>query len=103
VLRAVPGHVGKEFRTTLVPRDQGPEGAANVELHEDDLDVGYYDGAGVEVNDIFWEQVALALPLKVLCSEGCRGVCPSCGGNRNREECGCIGEKRSTPFEILKN
>ncbi len=92
----------REFRTTLVPRDQEPSGATNIELHEDDLDVGFYDGAGIEVNDIFWEQVALALPVKVLCSEECRGVCPVCGGNRNREECRCTEEKRSTPFDILK-
>ena len=92
----------KGFQTILIPRDQGPAGAANVELHEEDLEIGFYDGAGVEVADIFWEQVALALPVKLLCAEECRGVCPSCGGNRNRGECGCPGETRTTPFDILK-
>lgn len=92
----------KEFQTILIPQDRGPAGATNVELHEEDLDIGFYDGAGVEVNDIFREQVALALPVKLLCAEECRGVCPSCGGNRNRGECGCPGESRTTPFDILK-
>ncbi len=92
----------KEFQTTLIPQDRGPAGATNVELHEEDLDIGFYDGAGVEINDIFREQVALALPVKLLCAEECRGLCPSCGGNRNRGECGCPVESRTTPFEILK-
>jgi uncharacterized protein len=93
----------KEFSTILVPRDRGPAGASNVELHEDDLDIGFYDGAGIEVNDLFWEQVALTLPVKLLCSEECRGVCPRCGGNRNRGECDCPEPQAAGPFEILKN
>jgi len=93
----------KEFATILVPRDKGPTGATNVELHENDLDIGFYDGAGVEVNDLFWEQVALALPVKILCSEECRGVCPTCGGNRNRGECNCPEPQAVGPFAALKN
>ena len=93
----------KDFDTILVPRDKGPGGATNVELHEDDLDIGFYDGAGVEVNDLFWEQVALTLPVKLLCSEDCRGVCPMCGGNRNREECSCSESRAGGSFDILRS
>ncbi len=92
----------RAFHEVLIPREQGPAGAANVELHESDLEIAFYDGAGIEVNDIFWEQVALALPAKLLCREDCRGVCPVCGANRNREECSCPVEASSGPFEILK-
>lgn len=93
----------KEFHTVLVPGERAPAGAANVELHEADLEIGYYDGAGVEVNDIFREQVALALPLKVLCAEGCLGICQACGGNRNRGECGCPEPRSEGPFDVLRN
>ena len=94
---------GKAFRTILTPKSRGPEGAASVQLREDDLDVGYYDGTGVETNDILWEQVALELPLKVVCSEACRGICPVCGKNRNLEACSCVAGDAPGPFEILKN
>jgi uncharacterized protein len=93
----------KDFDTILVPRDKEPGRATNVELHEDDLDIGFYDGAGVEVNDLFWEQVALTLPVKLLCSEDCRGVCPMCGGNRNREECSCSETRAGGSFDILRS
>ena len=34
--------------------------------------------------------VALAnTPIKFLCSDDCKGLCPSCGINRNHEECKC--------------
>lgn len=92
----------KEFHAVLVPDDQGPAGATNVELHEGDLEIGFYDGAGVEVNDVFREQVALELPAKLLCMEECGGICPECGGNRNRGECGCPASQASGPFDILR-
>ena len=99
----VPVRLGKWFHTILVPPEEGPKSTGPVELHPEDLEVGYYDGKGVEVNDIFWEQVALELPVKVVCSEDCKGVCPVCGANRNRESCSCEGEKAPTPFDVLKN
>ena len=94
--------LGKAFQTILTPKSRDRAVGAKVELHEDDLDVGYYDGTGVETNDILWEQVALELPLKVVCSEACRGVCPVCGKNRNLEACSCVAGDAPGPFDILK-
>jgi len=99
----VKRRLGKAFQTFLTPKSRDRVSAATVELHEEDLDVGYYDGTGVETNDILWEQVALELPLKVVCSEACRGVCPVCGKNRNLESCSCRQGEAPGPFEILKN
>jgi uncharacterized protein len=92
----------REFQTIYVPVDRGPAEAGDLELREGDLDIAFYDGAGIEVADIFWEQVALSLPAKVLCREDCRGICPQCGADRNRTECDCSGETRQGPFEVLK-
>jgi uncharacterized protein len=94
--------IDKEFRTVFVPRDRRPPEAGDLELSPGDLDIAFYDGAGIEVNDIFWEQVALALPVKILCREDCRGVCPACGANRNRTKCDCAAEARRGPFDVLK-
>ncbi len=95
-------HLNRDFRTVFVPADRGPREPGERELRPDDLDIAFYDGAGIEVTDIFWEQVALALPSKVLCREDCRGICPHCGADRNRMECGCPGKKGEGPFDILK-
>jgi len=92
----------KEFRTLFVPRDRAQSGSADQELMPEDLDLGFYDGAGIEVDDIFREQIALALPTKVLCREECKGLCPRCGADRNQEECGCPAEAAETPFDVLK-
>ena len=31
----------------------------------------------------------LALPMQVVCSEKCKGLCPVCGQDLNKAECGC--------------
>ncbi|WP_374016665.1 DUF177 domain-containing protein [Paenibacillus thiaminolyticus] len=35
----------------------------------------------------------LALPFAPLCSESCKGLCPTCGTNRNEQPCGCSNER----------
>lgn len=35
------------------------------------------------------ESIILAFPTYPMCRPACRGLCPRCGVNRNREQCGC--------------
>jgi uncharacterized protein len=43
----------------------------------------------VDIAPAVRERVLLEIPIKVLCDEGCRGLCPVCGANRNEEPCRC--------------
>jgi len=43
----------------------------------------------------------LAIPHSPRCAEGCKGLCPVCGTNRNEAECGCAQPRRENPFDIL--
>jgi uncharacterized protein len=54
-----------------------------------ETDIGYYQGEGLQVEDVLREQVLLAVPLKAVCSEACKGLCPRCGKNLNVEACTC--------------
>ena len=49
----------------------------------------YAEGGRAELAAIAREQVYLSLPLKPICRPDCQGLCPTCGGNRNRIECSC--------------
>jgi len=40
------------------------------------------------------ESIILRFPTVPVCSSGCKGLCPRCGANLNREKCGC---DRSVP------
>lgn len=54
--------------------------------------------AGLEFNaaDFLWEQFSLAAPVKPVCDEECKGLCPECGADLNQESCGC-GEQGLDP------
>ena len=74
---------------------------AEVEISGDELEVGFYEGEGVDLTDIIREQVLLALPMKMLCGAECRGLCPVCGTNRNVADCRCEDIPRDSPFAAL--
>jgi uncharacterized protein len=48
------------------------------------------------------ERIILALPLKPLCREDCRGLCPRCGANRNTESCDCTDERQDERWSQLR-
>ncbi|MDR0787522.1 MAG: DUF177 domain-containing protein [Gemmatimonadota bacterium] len=49
------------------------------------------------------EQVLLRVPDYVLCDESCRGICPRCGADLNRQECGCTAPSDDEgPWSALK-
>lgn len=75
--------------------------AEEFELPESELDVGFYAGAGVELEGLTREQVILAVPMKKLCRPDCRGLCAICGANLNLAACGCRETVIDSPFAVL--
>jgi uncharacterized protein len=59
------------------------------EVGEDDLTMAYYREGMLDLIELMREQFVLTLPMKPLCAETCRGLCPACGTNLNRTTCGC--------------
>jgi uncharacterized protein len=59
------------------------------ELLDDDLGLSVFDGEVIDIDEIVREQLLLALPAQVLCREDCKGLCSTCGGDRNLKECNC--------------
>jgi uncharacterized protein len=48
------------------------------------------------------ENMLLFLPMKHLCKETCKGLCPHCGTNLNDETCDCQQKTIDPRWEILK-
>lgn len=74
-----------------------------VALDEAECEVGFYQGGGVELADVVREQVTIELPMRSLCREDCRGICPACGKNRNREACDCRESFPDPRWEALRD
>ena len=54
-----------------------------------EAEISYYQGEGLLLEDVLREQVLLAVPLRAICREDCKGLCPHCGRNLNVEQCQC--------------
>jgi uncharacterized protein len=80
--------IEKDFDLHYLPAEQFAAGGEAL-IEEEASEVAYYDSSRLDLNDILREVVLLALPMQVVCSETCKGICPSCGQNRNVKECRC--------------
>jgi len=70
---------------------------------EDEIQVGFFDGEEISLEEILREQVLLALPVQRLCREECKGLCPSCGANRNQSVCACSPPEVENRWGALKD
>ncbi len=79
-----------------------PADGAEREITDDDIAVSYYENDTIDLADVMREQFYLALPMKPLCREDCKGLCPMCGVNRNRESCSCKAVWVDPRLAVLK-
>ena len=60
------------------------------ELDRDDLGVQVLDDdSELDTRELALEQMQLAVPMKPLCREDCKGLCGTCGQNLNEGTCDC--------------
>jgi uncharacterized protein len=77
-------------------------GEAEVEVEDDDLTTAFYGNDEIDLGQLVLEQFYLAVPMKPLCRESCRGLCPECGTNLNTATCTCVREWTDPRLESLR-
>ncbi len=43
----------------------------------------------IDLTEDIRQEIIVELPMKILCQENCKGLCPNCGVNLNKEKCRC--------------
>lgn len=100
-LRAVELPIDSAFQLEYVtPEDYQAQQA--VELSEDDLDLSIFDGGAIDVDALVTEELLLAVPDHVVCNEACKGICATCGADRNSADCGCENRQVDPRWAGLK-
>lgn len=87
------------FSFVFVPRANrwtGDEDAGDVDLYS-------YDGEEIDLWPPLRERILLSLPTLPVCTDGCLGLCPQCGANRNCSTCGCRVEWGGPRLAALRN
>ena len=100
-LEPVRYELEREF--DLLYRPQGIDGGREeLSITDAEAEIGYYSGNGILLEDVLREQVLLSVPLKALCQEECRGLCPQCGKNLNQETCSCVPQAADPRWRALQ-
>jgi len=94
-----------EFTKKLVP---------GYEMHYlfEEADAGRFDPAEVQViapgassidlaEDVR-QTILVSLPLKLVCREACKGLCPTCGKNLNEGPCSCKPQPADSRWDALR-
>lgn len=91
------------FDLLYVPASEAMSERPEAEVAENEIEVSFYEGSGVELRDVIREHVLLSLPMRKVCSEACKGICPECGQNRNLTECRCEVKAGDDRWAALRN
>jgi len=101
-LQPVEWTLDEDIDTVLIDQEYAPT-EEETELEEDDLNYEFFKGEAIDIDRFIAEQIFLTLPLKVLCSPSCRGLCPMCGTNLNYRDCGCAQAGKDSSFAVLES
>ena len=97
--------VDATFDQRYLPQPE-PSADDEAEVAEEDLETSFYRDEQIDLKELLREQFYLTLPMKPLCREECRGLCPQCGTNLNTGRCDCAPEwedPRLAPLKQLKS
>lgn len=97
VTRDVSGVFDVLYRPLGVDAGQNDRSIGDAEA-----EIGYYTGEGVLLEDVLREQVLLTLPMRTVCREECKGLCPHCGRNLNQGQCQCAATAPDDRWSALK-
>lgn len=68
----------------------------------DEEEIHMVSGNEIDLKPIFVNVILLNMPMKVVCSEECKGICLQCGQNLNNGACGCKEEELDPRFSVLR-
>lgn len=63
----------------------------------------YLKGYNLDVDQLVGNELTLNLPMKVLCSEDCKGICNRCGTNLNRGTCDCESRSLDPRMSVIQD
>lgn len=74
---------------------------------EDSEEINYIEGYNFDVEQLICNELLVGWPMKILCSDDCRGICNVCGQNLNKGVCDCestgLDPRMSVIQDIFKN
>ncbi len=98
-LKAVPVGFDLDF-----VREVGSQASEAGSDETDELDENnYIDGYHLDVDRLLYNEILVGWPMKVLCSESCKGICNVCGQNLNEGACACEDTRLDPRMSVIRD
>ena len=88
---------------SMVVSKRFDEEFAGLDSLEESQDVYQFSDKAVNIGEVVRDVILLEIPIRHLCSEGCKSLCPGCGKDLNKEDCTCEQTTYNAQFEVLKD
>ena len=83
----------EEFAMDLAtPVDESYYRVDEAPADPDDDERIYGEDDIIDISSDIEQAFVLTLPIRIVCRDDCRGLCPGCGRNLNAEECSCAAD-----------
>ncbi|MBU1098891.1 MAG: DUF177 domain-containing protein [Bacteroidetes bacterium] len=89
------GEIYNEFQVTCFFEEERESKEENVRFLTAENEI-------IDLSEEVKEYLTLAIPMKILCDDDCKGLCVSCGANLNEVTCECNKEKINPIWDELK-
>ena len=88
-----------------VPFSLDFEKHVNLEAEDDKEsdETNYIDGYNLDVDKLLYNEILIGWPMKVLCSEDCKGICSVCGQNLNEGSCDCEDTSLDPRMSVIRD
>ncbi|MFN0279249.1 MAG: YceD family protein [Pyrinomonadaceae bacterium] len=100
-LEPVAKHIDVLFDDVFVDSAEETQ-TSETEVGFEGLNESLVQDGKIDIAEVVREQLLLALPDQVFCSDDCKGLCPKCGANRNLIDCKCADDEIDPRWAALK-
>ena len=89
--------------TRRLPEEFEPAVDEAVELQAEKIGLIPFSGEEIHLLEDVQSEIVMAIPMRPICSEYCKGLCPHCGGNLNEIDCRCKSPATDPRLAVLKD
>jgi uncharacterized protein len=86
-------HINKEIDFNLTEDERAES------LDETNYIIGY----NLDVDILIYDEILIGFPMKLLCSEDCKGICKNCGTNLNEKTCDCDTTEYDPRMSVIRD
>ena len=88
--------------TRRLPEDLAPADGEEMELQAEKIGLIPFTGEEINLLTDVQSEIVMALPMRPICSESCKGLCAQCGQNLNAVSCNCESRPVDPRLAVLK-